>query len=331
MTNTVRLLALVVLGGCTTSFDIPDVSDTDVADATDTSVDPHDTNEETSDTCEEETDTLEEEPSTACPCASDEVCQQGQCIPKWRVLEVGTYTIGSPSTELGRADDETQHVVTLTHDFAIQSIEVTQEQFLEQMGFNPSAHEDCPTCPVESVSWHEAAAYANALSIQDGFLPCYTCTAGLCTLDAMYADPYACRGYRLPTEAEWEFAARAGTETATYAGDLTADQLGCEAPNSTLDSIAWFCGNTTHPEPVAQLAPNAWGLYDILGNVFEFTHDCHDEHTTATDPWSNDCDRYVTRGGAWAWDGFYVRAAGRTHLVTTARGFAVGFRLVRTL
>jgi formylglycine-generating enzyme required for sulfatase activity len=231
------------------------------------------------------------------------------------------------------------------------------------MGWNPSEFgplgpgADCgPTCPVERASWYDGAAYMNQLSADEGLSPCYILTDVVCvdmtaaaepvdcqnatrlgigaaTVTLGAATPYECEGYRYPTEAEWEYAARAGDQRGTYVGELTL--TGCESPNPVSDRIAWFCGNaggTTHP--VAMLEPNAWGLYDVLGNVWEHVHDLHQPIApgAATNPWGpptdTDPDR-VAKGGAWLHSAFSARPARRSPALGPQR--QVGFRVARTL
>ena len=260
----------------------------------------------------------------------------------WVAIEPGTFEMGSPAMEPGHTSQETQHSVTLTRRFEILSTEVTQAQFKERVGYNPSSFAACGIdCPVEMVTWHEAAAYCNALSACAGLESCYACSGTgadvRCYASGSYPDPYECPGYRLPTEAEWEYAARAGSAKATYNGTCDNAHLGCEQPNPVLDSIAWFCGNggeTTHP--VGMRAPNPWGLYDMLGNVFEWCNDYWDGSDypagAATDPRGRAVGRFrVSRGGTWIYGATLARAAQRERGFPEGRSDSTGFRPARTL
>ncbi len=140
-------------------------------------------------------------------------------------IPAGTFTMGSPSGEPVRGDNETPHTVQLSRPFLMMQTEVTQGQWLKRMGNNPSGFRCGLTCPVEQVNWYDVATYANALSDEEGLPACYVLrgckgTSGK-DLECKHADlSPGCTGYRLPTEAEWEYAARAGTQTAIYNGGL---------------------------------------------------------------------------------------------------------------
>ncbi len=193
----------------------------------------------------------------------------------------GSFQMGSPASEDGRFTDETQHRVTITRAFLMQATEVTQGQYRSLMGKNPSHFTSCgDDCPVETVSWREAVAYCNALSRKEGLPECY---------DGDRLEGLDCKGYRLPTEAEWEYAARAGSTGARY-GDL--------------DSVAWYDGNSgSSTHPVGKKKPNAWGLSDMLGNVNEWCHDWNGDYSSgsATDPTGPQTgSNRVRRGGSWS-------------------------------
>jgi formylglycine-generating enzyme required for sulfatase activity len=247
--------------------------------------------------------TMRLEVASAAPKAAD-------CPAGYVRIAPGTFTIGSPTGEEGRDDDETQRSVTITRAFCMKVTEVTQGEWQAVMGSNPSYFKDCgANCPVEQVSWEDAVGYANALSRREGLPECYAGStfAGL-----------TCTGYRLPTEAEWEYAARAGTTGATY---------------GRRDSVAWYeenSGRETHP--VGQKRPNAWGLYDMLGNVWEWTGDWYGEYSgTVTDPTGPARGSFrVGRGGSWAYDARYARAALRRYNTPAYRFGNLGFRLSMT-
>lgn len=215
--------------------------------------------------------------------------------------------------------NERQHVVTLTKSFYMQTTEVTQGQWEAVMGpgTNPSYFNACgQNCPVEKVSWTEANNFIAALNLKEG-------RAVRLNNQIMCLPNKQC--YSLPTEAQWEYAARAGTVTAYYNGD--SDQ--------NLDNIFWYeqnSGDTTHP--VAQKIANNWGLYDMLGNVAEwcrnrYCQDYPDGPVTDPDPDSYcGSDDRVIRGGCWYWNSMYERAAARKNISPDTHSNLVGFRIV---
>lgn len=287
------------------------------------------------------------------------VCQSVDLIGFERI-EPGSFTMGSPVGEIGReANKEGQRATTLTQAYYMQTTPVTQGQFFELMGTNPScfqsddpdwrfSEDNCdrtsnanPNAPVESASFYDALLYANTLSESQALASCYILSGcggsvgidyrcNSFSVDTPGENPYLCEGYRLPTEAEWEFAARAGTETATYAGDLTTDD--CYDP--ILPGISWFCGNAgerTHE--VGLLEPNDFGLYDMLGNVWEYVWDrfaaeYEDQPVDPTGP-STGTTR-ASRGGDYDKTGIHVRAAARNERQLHAHNRILGFRLVRS-
>jgi formylglycine-generating enzyme required for sulfatase activity len=256
----------------------------------------------------------------------------------WVLIDVsGTpFTMGSPLTELGRDTDEVEHEVTLTRNFWIMATEITQQQFLDEMGYNPSNFSGCGMdCPVELVNWHEVAAYTNELSRLEGLGECYGCRGTApatidCAPSGSYSTPYDCPGYRLPTEAEWEYAARGGDPRATDVGELTA----ADCTDTTLDPIAWFCGNASSmTHPVAGEAANAYGLYDMLGNVYEWCHDWYGAYPggAETDPTglSSGLAR-VLRGGSWNGSARFARAAIRDYGTPGFRNAGIAGRVLRS-
>jgi formylglycine-generating enzyme required for sulfatase activity len=260
--------------------------------------------------------------------------------------------MGSPPGELCREDDELAHDVIISRPFYISSHEVTQAEFKLVMGYNPSCYTkdiwdaslhcgidfDCgPDCPVESVTWSEAAAYCNKLSRTHGLQPCYFCTEedtkGPKCIQVLYylgRFIYTCEGYRLPTEAEWEYAYRAGTTTSTYGGELSF----CESPDPVLDPIAWYWFNSENrPHPVGLKKPNAFGLYDMAGNVSEWVHDLYADYPfgTSTDPNPDVGGLAIVRGGGFTSSPKATRASDRITTTLTYRTRGDGFRCVRSI
>ncbi len=240
------------------------------------------------------------------------------CADGFVAISDGSFMMGAPASDYQRQDDEAHRRVTLTRGFCLQSTEVTQGQWATLMGSNPSHFDSCGAdCPVEQVSWEDAAGYANALSVSEGLAACYTPSCAVVGGGSVYE----CAGYRLPTEAEWEVAARAGTTSARY---------------GEVDDIAWYDRNAegqTHP--VGGRAPNAWGLYDMLGNVWEWTHDRYEgEYGTSaqTDPAGpSSGPSRVSRGGSWLGNARGTRAALRFRDAPAFRLGHIGFRLSRSL
>jgi len=235
-------------------------------------------------------------------------------------IEAGTFEMGCTPGQSSCSSNETVHTVTLTHDFYLGVTEVTAAEYQSVIGSDPSDYTSCGTsCPVNNVSWHDVAAYANALSAAEGLDDCFTCSGSTCTTAG---DPYTCNGYRLPPEAEWEYAARGG-EDLLYSG------------SDTLDDVGWYNGNSGYnPHPVAQLDPNAWGLYDMSGNVWEWVWDRYSGYPSAptSDPAGPQSGSIrVLRGGSWNNDPVYARVASRGSNYPSNRYNKLGFRLTRTI
>ena len=223
---------------------------------------------------------------------------------KFMVIPPGEFMMGSPETEARRVDDESQHRVTITKPFYLGETEVTQEQYQKVMGTNPSRFKG-PQKPVETVSWDDAVEFCRKLS-------------------AIPAEKTAGHVYRLPTEAEWEYACRSGTTTSYSFGDS----------ESELGAYAWYkdnSGKTTHP--VGGKKPNAWGLYDMHGNVWEWCQDWYGDYPSgsATDPiGATSGSLRVFRGGSWYDSARHCRSADRSGDTHEARGINLGFRVLRS-
>jgi formylglycine-generating enzyme required for sulfatase activity len=274
--------------------------------------------------------------------------------PTMVAIRPGRFTMGSPKSEQGRTPDESPlHQVTIPKPFAISRCEITVgqfKQFIQETGYKTSAETDGKGCyvwnaeknegqqqvdkqwnnpgftqtdehPVICVSWSDAQRYVDWLSQRTGAV------------------------YRLPTEAEWEYAARADTETASYYGKESqcdyANGLGQEAKGIVDKNwrLADCRDGYIYTAPVAHFKPNLFGLYDMLGNVWEWTLDCwHEDYKLAPydgTAWpktqGGDCDRQVIRGGSWGYDPQDLRSAIRLKLSSVEADYILGFRIARAL
>ena len=254
----------------------------------------------------------------------------------WIRVEPGTFSMGAPPDETcnNYAAYEVLHQVTLTRPYEMSATEVTFAEYRAATGSpHPSDDGSCDTCPVPLMSWHLAAALCNAYSTYADLPTCYQCTgAGSATRCAPRITPYGCAGYRLPTEAEWEMAARAGTTTATYNGDID----NCGSEGAVLDAIAWYnYDSDDHAHPVAGKQPNDWGFYDVSGNVWEWAADGYvgDLSTLpSVDPLAPSPDGLrVMRGGSFHCLPGEVRHAHRSGLAAEISGLNVGVRCARRL
>jgi len=222
----------------------------------------------------------------------------------------GTFRMGcSPGDNECYDNEKPAHRVTISKGFWMGQTEVTvgaYKGFVSRGGGTMPSGNGSDGEPVVNVTWNDAVAY--------------------------------CRwaGGRLPTEAEWEYAARAGTTTATYGGDLDPSRLECEAPNPALDPVAWFCGNSTATQGAGSRDPNAWGLYDMLGNAWEWCNDSSNgldyPAGYAENPWgSASAPSRILRGGSCFNFAADVRAARRFVYGPGDRYDRIGFRPVRTM
>jgi len=279
-------------------------------------------------------------------------CSNG--CPEMVVVHEGTFTMGAPAGEEARekwpeerrGHSVPQHLVTIRHKFAIAKFDVTRDEYAQFVAeTNRPDPDSCVTLdasgtfiktkgnwrspgfpqtgrdPVVCVSWDDAQAYVAWLSTKTGHV------------------------YRLPTEAEWEYAARAGTTTARYGSDNPAEV--CRYTNlGDLDyckqhpgdsAVNRACGDGyAFTSPVESFPPNQFGLYDMLGNVLDWTEDCWNTDysgapTDGTAWQSGDCGRRVARGGSWDMDVRAARSAMRRGLPTSKWVTSFGFRVVRTL
>ena len=226
------------------------------------------------------------------------------------LIPKGTFMMGSPASEQGRTQDyDTQHEVTISEDYYLGVFEVTQGQYEKVMGTNPSYFQkrvigksDSSMYPVEQVSWEDAVEFCKKLS-------------------ELPEEKKAGRVYRLPTEAEWEYACRAGSKAAYSFG----------ANSKTLGDYAWFGGNSglqTHP--VGEKKANAWGLYDMHGNVWEWCSDWYGKYPkgSVSDPSGpSEGSSRVFRGGGWSDRASYCRSANRLWYVPPYRDYSLGIRV----
>lgn len=224
------------------------------------------------------------------------------------LIPKGTFMMGSPETEEGHNEDETQHEVTIIKDYYLGVTQVIQGQYEKVMGTNPSRFQGVEIIgsstnnPVDCVSWENAVEFCEKLSN----LP---------------EEKKAGRVYRLPTEAEWEYACRAGSKTAYSFGEST----------ESLGDYAWFYDNSeieTHP--VGEKKPNAWGLYDMHGNVWEWCSDWYGKYPkgAVSDPVGpREGSFRVFRGGSWSFEAASCRSALRNWFDPSFRFDDGGFRV----
>jgi formylglycine-generating enzyme required for sulfatase activity len=268
-------------------------------------------------------------------------------------IQGGTFMMGSPASEANREDDEVQHRVTVS-SFYMGKYEVSVgefRRFVNATGYKTTAEtsgggrvwtgsawetkadanwknpyfSQQDNHPVVLVSWNDVVRYCNWRSEQEGLTPAYTING-----DNVSRNPGG-RGYRLPTEAEWEYACRAGSTTPFSTGsNITTNQANYDGNypyNKNAKGV--YREKTT---AVGSFAPNSWGLYDMHGNVWEWCWDCYGDYSSGaqTDPLgaSSGSDR-VLRGGSWSYDGQSLRSALRFYNTPSFRIDYIGFRVLR--
>jgi formylglycine-generating enzyme required for sulfatase activity len=224
----------------------------------------------------------------------------------------GTFVMGSPASESQRFDNESQRRVTISKEFYMASRPVTQSEYQAVMGYNPS-HFNGTNLPVEMVAWLDAIKYCNARSEREGLRQAYTTAGSRVTLNE------GANGYRLPTEAEWEYACRAETTWPFYAG------------NSISTSQANYNDSRKHTTEAGSFPANKWGLYDMAGNVWEWCWDWYAPYTgDAADPLGPASgSRRVVRGGGFDDILAKLRSANRGSDEPVKTLNNVGFRVVR--
>lgn len=227
---------------------------------------------------------------------------------KFMLIPAGNFLMGSPKSELGRRDAERPHEVILTKSFYLGATEVTQDQWIQVMADNPSFFEG-NDLPVETVTWEEAMEFCGRLSAAEN------------------------RVYRLPTEAEWEYACRAGTATPFHTGaTINTDQANFDGRKTYGKGATGEFRETT--TAVDTFPPNAWGLRDMHGNVWEWCADWHAPYPSqrVRDPQGPQTGTTrIVRGGCWINDPAICRSANRGDTLPGSWNFNFGFRVVREL
>ncbi len=261
--------------------------------------------------------------------------------PDLVLVDVGagvTFLMGSPEGEPGRLEDEERRQVTLTQSFRVCAHEVTQAEWRAVMPWDESEFVGADR-PVESITWYDAVEYCNRLSLAEGLDPAY----GISSISrrdnriesAEVLWDRRSNGYRLLTEAEWEYICRAGSDEAFYTGGITA--LECTPLDPGLDPAAWYCGNSGWmSRPVRGKVPNALGLYDTHGNVYEWCFDFYapdygagDQDVLVDPRGPAEGNSRVARGGSWISNAMESRAASRFYQRPGDWFPFVGFRVAR--
>lgn len=274
---------------------------------------------------------------------------KADCSNGWCKLPPSCFVMGSSEDEWRRGrDTEEQVAVTLTHAVQIQQEELSRAEWTTITAAPAPGPSNCtePDCPVAMVSWWDALHVANLLSEQENLAPCYApvgCsgTLGIDLECTSVAEPdasvYECEGYRLPTRAEAEYAARAGTISTFYSGDITPyEAVSACAPDPALELVGWYCNNSGGvPHPGGKLQANGFGLHDMIGNLGEWSSE---EQKFASSPGGTDPNGEVgtrterhTFSPQYDSQSYIARTASLMSAPRDARGNQGGFRLIRTL
>lgn len=302
-------------------------------------------------------------------CADNAQCSNGHCSPMDFVyIGRGEFMMGSPPGEPGRQADEREIPFLIDTPFWLAAHEVRVRDYRQLVGRAPGPEKSqCDDCPMADVSWYDTLRFANLMSARAGLAQCYDLSecrphsprwrSGECV---RFADGLQCLGYRLPLAAEWEYAARAGTTEATYNGALQGTSTSLCAPEPALDDIAWYCADRERARArtfaamdellaahsVGRLRANAWGLYDMLGNVWEWTWDPYQPERAETlavmarrygtsltvKPASSaSTEERVIKGGSFNRPAWKARAASHGQARVDVRARHIGFRLARTV
>lgn len=249
---------------------------------------------------------------------------------QYTLIKGGTFQMGSPESEPERSSDEIQHSVTVG-DFYMSKTEISQKEYQEVMGVNPSATKG-DDLPVTNITWYDAVQYCNKLSQKEGLDPCYTISENTVTWDK------SANGYRLPTEAEWEYAARANTDTPFSFGDYVhnSDANCYNAYGYNNDASGnWVNGSGAYLRKtvaVDQYAANDYGLYNMHGNAAEWVWDWYSEYDseTVTNPTGSESgNAKIVRGGGWNDHPKHIRSAYRGAQPADVGLYSIGIRPVR--
>ena len=272
-------------------------------------------------------------PNQTASTSTDSTLPEAAPPEEFVLVNGGTFQMGSPESEPWRSEDETAHTVTLS-DFYISRYELTQAEYQAVMGENPSSFSG-DDFPVDSVSWLDAVAYCNARSESEGLTPAYAVDGQSATWDR------SANGYRLPTEAEWEYACRAGTDTPfNTETSISAEEANYWGDYPYMIEDNYFSQGNLETKPgiyrqttvaVGSFEPNALGLYDMHGNAGEWVWDWYGDYETGEqlDPTGPDSGtRRVYRGGGWNDFAKNLRSAYRATLPPDSASFNLGFRLV---